>query len=548
MVETDNKEAGAGVPEDTKTMEVDPEVSNKDFQEGKDEDGKVHFSCTHCQYKNQDAANTKRHITSCHVKPKTAKRSTADVVDQDVKRKKDKKSVPDDKTEEGDGNVFPPTQEDDDLMFKELESLIASTKKNETEDSIVLHSTVVETEDAEVEEKNKVIQNLQATINMLEEERKKELIQIGKFRVMFDNLKETIKTQEKEKKDLQGKVKEGKGTDNAKLKKDLAKAEKRKEELIKEVEDIKAEKAVIEVELKSANERIKYFEEVLDKGQDEHGKEKCLNYERGFCSYSRCKYLHPSKECNEFRATRRCNKSNCQELHRNPNKSPSKQKQQDCKFWLEGHCKFGDSCHRGAHEQEKLNTKTNEIKEMRMMVQQIMQHQAQQMMPQQQPRQMLQPPQIVQQQQQLTPTQMIQKQQNEMKEMMIQMQKQLQPQQRVQQQQPTQVAQQPQQMVQQHPGQMVQQQQQPDWPLLQQPGGNSQVAGFGALQQQPPLQQSAPQQPVPQQPVLQQPVLQRPVLQQPGLQQPDLQQQQAWYNGQQGEAMDQGWSVGQLHH
>ena len=37
-------------------------------------------------------------------------------------------------------------------------------------------------------------------------------------------------------------------------------------------------------------------------------------------------------------------------------------------------------------------------------------------------------------------------------------------------------------------------------------------------------------------------------LQQPGLQQPDLQQQQAWYNSQQGEVMDQGWSVGQLHH
>ena len=97
--------------------------------EVKGEDGKVVFSCIHCQYINQDVANTKRHITSCHVKPKTAKRSTTDVVDQDNKRKKDRKSVPDDKKEEGDGDVFPPTQEDEDKMFRDLETLIASTKE-----------------------------------------------------------------------------------------------------------------------------------------------------------------------------------------------------------------------------------------------------------------------------------------------------------------------------------------------------------------------------------------------------------------------------------
>ena len=97
MGETDAKEAGAGGTEDVKKMDVDQEVTNKDYEEVKDEDGKVHFACTHCPYKNPTVANTKKHITSCHVKPKTAKRSTTDVVDHDVKRKKDKKSVPDDK-------------------------------------------------------------------------------------------------------------------------------------------------------------------------------------------------------------------------------------------------------------------------------------------------------------------------------------------------------------------------------------------------------------------------------------------------------------------
>ena len=113
------------------------------------------------------------------------------------------------------------------------------------------------------------------------------------------------------------------------------------------------------------------------------------------------------------------------------------------------------------------------------------------------------------------------------------LQKKQQPQQKVQQQQTQVVQQQPVQMVQQQPGQLVQQQ--PGWALqLQQMGGNSQAAGFGALQQQLPLQQPALQQ-LP----LQQPAIHQPVLQQPGL-------QQMWYNGQQGEAMDQGWSGAQF--
>ena len=91
MVETEPKEVGAGVPEDVKKMDVDLEVTNKDFEEVKDEDGKVLFSCVHCPYKNPTVANTKKHITACHVKPKTAKRSTTDPADHDVKRKKDKK-------------------------------------------------------------------------------------------------------------------------------------------------------------------------------------------------------------------------------------------------------------------------------------------------------------------------------------------------------------------------------------------------------------------------------------------------------------------------
>ena len=88
MVETESKEVGAGAPEDVKKMDVDLEVTNKDFEEVKDEDGKVLFSCVHCPYKNPTVGNTKKHITSCHVKPKTAKRSTTDTVDHDVKRKK----------------------------------------------------------------------------------------------------------------------------------------------------------------------------------------------------------------------------------------------------------------------------------------------------------------------------------------------------------------------------------------------------------------------------------------------------------------------------
>ena len=129
MVETEAKESGAGGQEEVKKMDLDQEVSNKDFEEVIDEAGKVLFSCTHCQYKNPTVANTKKHITSCHVKPKTAKRSTTEVVDHEVKRNKDKKSVLDDKEEEGDADVFPATQEDDDKMFRDLEILIASKKK-----------------------------------------------------------------------------------------------------------------------------------------------------------------------------------------------------------------------------------------------------------------------------------------------------------------------------------------------------------------------------------------------------------------------------------
>ena len=198
---------------------------------------------------------------------------------------------------------------------------------------------------------------------------------------MFQSLKETIETQKKEKKGLQDKIKEGKGTDNMKMKKDLAKAEKRKEELIKEVEDMKVLKAVNEAELKSANERIKFYEDMVEKGLGEKGKEKCKNFDQGVCTFKECKYLHPTVECNQFRATRKCNKSNCIELHRTQNRSPNKEKQYDCKFWLEGHCKFGDSCHRGAHKPEKLNTKINEMKEMKMMMMQMIQQQQTQQSP-----------------------------------------------------------------------------------------------------------------------------------------------------------------------
>ena len=578
MVETvESKEVGEGVPEDVKKMDVDLEVTNKDFEEVKDEEGKVLFSCVHCPYKNPTIANTKKHITACHVKPKTAKRSTTDTGDHDVKRKKDKKSVPDDENEDGDAEVFPATQEDEDEMFRELEALIDSTKEDEKEESIIVfNSTVVETgEDSELEEKNKVILNLQAIINQLEEEKRTDREKNERYKGTFQSLKETIETQKKEKKGLQDKIKEGKGTDNMKMKKDLAKAEKLKEELIKEVEDMKVLKAVNEAELKSANERIKFYEEMVEKGLGEKRKDKCKNYDQGVCTFKECKYLHPTTECNQFKATRKCDKNNCLELHRNPNRSPNKEKQYDCKFWLEGHCKFGDSCHRGAHKPEKLNTKINEIKEMKMLMMQMMQqHQTQQMIPQQhqQPRQVFQqqpPPQqqepqpwLMVNQQKQQPAQMLQQQQqnvgtnnmNEMKEMLRQMQQQLQ---RVgPPRQPTQmIQQQKQQVLQQQPMQVVQQQQQGGWPA-QQPGGSSQGAGFGPLQQQPVLQQPGIQQPVLQQPVLQQPVLQQPVLQQPVLQQSVLQQpvlqqpgqQQIWYNGQQGEAMDQGWSMGQLHH
>ena len=56
------------VKKDESEDKMETEISNTEYTEVKEEDGGINFSCNHCQYKNIDTSNMKRHITRAHVK------------------------------------------------------------------------------------------------------------------------------------------------------------------------------------------------------------------------------------------------------------------------------------------------------------------------------------------------------------------------------------------------------------------------------------------------------------------------------------------------
>ena len=158
----------------------------------------------------------------------------------------------------------------------------------------------------------------------------------------------------KERDELKKKVNEENTAGNdSKLRKELKKSEKRKEELIKEVEDLKVEMTKKDVELAKQKKLYEFLEEALDnKTGKDNRKEKCKLFERGSCPYNeRCRHFHPQKECQDFKRDKHCNKRVCMELHKiDPD--------QDCKFWMEGFCKSeATNCGRGAHDKDKFNTK-----------------------------------------------------------------------------------------------------------------------------------------------------------------------------------------------
>ena len=167
-----------------------------------------------------------------------------------------------------------------------------------------------------------------------------------------------------------------------KIKKELKKSNERKEELLKEVEILKVANAQIEADKNKMTKMYEMLEEALDtkKKEDEEPAKvniKCREFEKASCTYKeRCKFVHPTNICEEFKKTGQCSKKYCLELH-NSKGNKSNTSQQDCRFWVEGDCRFDDGeCRRGAHIKEKFGIKKREPTKMEAMLETLIRQQS----------------------------------------------------------------------------------------------------------------------------------------------------------------------------
>ena len=380
---TASKEA-LNITEDMNTTEN--EVLNDEFTEVKGDDGTVTFSCNQCSYKNPKSNNTKNHIKRVHAKKdenKSVKRKERDPDDpkNTPRAKKDKKS--DKKTStivEGLEKTFQSTQmssTDQELLLAEIARMTSEEEKTDDKDDTdeeeedktdddTIHAGNLDTKELEttIEEQKSTIKTLQGIINNHEEEKKAADKEKKTLIENMTNIMNLSKKLTKERDDLKKQIKEDKaGGSDAKLKKELKKSEKRKDELIKEVEDLKVEITKKDVELTTQRKTTELLQNVLDNtAANDTRKEKCKLFERGSCPYNeRCRHVHPKKECQEFSRDKQCNKRQCMELHKSD-------PEQDCKFWMQGYCKFESSqCGRGAHDKDKFNTRKREPSKVEMM-------------------------------------------------------------------------------------------------------------------------------------------------------------------------------------
>ena len=240
--------------------------------------------------------------------------------------------------------------EDPEKLLQELEQNLNKTESDKMYDSVlsVDNSTKKVNEKSEddfktqllnMEEKYKTDKSnnviLQGQVNSLEEDKTKLRGQLNRTLKLVNN---HVKSGEN--KDSKIKV--------AKLKKELKKANERKEDLLKEVELLKVSKAQTEADKNKMTKMYELLEEALDNKKKDDAEPskpniKCREYEKGSCSYKeRCRFVHQTTNCEEHKKTGQCGKKYCLELHNSKgnNSNQSNNSQQDCRFWLEGNCRF----------------------------------------------------------------------------------------------------------------------------------------------------------------------------------------------------------------
>ena len=525
-------------------MNKDVDMTKNDYTKN-DHDGKIKFSCNKCEFEAEKEGVIKKHMIQIHVSKTVKKRKVMESARKDSVSKELKLTEGEDVDDIlSVGDMFEDDFTSSQVDQENIDKLIEECKKD------LLDDDDEEEVDDKMEEEEKIEEPSNSATNLVKEMEEKYNIEKENNKILqgkLNNMEEMKKTYNKNMKELAATCKDQKqkilemkatkvGVEAAKAKRELKNEKNKVTDLLTKLEAMTADKAKDVAEINSLNVRIKFYEEISEKGTAgaspaNVNKEKCKDFENGVCSRNGCIFFHPDNECSQFRSNGKCNKRNCIELH----------KQQTCKFWLEGYCRFGDSCFKvETHQQEKLNSKPNKMKQMTQTMQQMMEQQQQmlQMIQQKQ-----QPTEMVQQQSQMEMQQMMYSQQqpqqilNSQQQQTPPMTHQQRPQQMVQQKQmqPLQSVQQIQPMVQQKLQPMVQQQLQPMMqqqlrPIVQQqirPQVQQQLLPQVQQQPRPPMQQQLQpmfqQQLRPEQMIQQQLVTQHQFL--PGVQQNQRQQQ-----------------------